>query len=323
MQRDIQRLQRDHFDLVIIGGGITGACLAREAALLGIHTALVEKDDFGGFTSAASSKLLHGGIRYLPKLQLHKVRESARERALFQRIAPHLTNTIPFIVPTFNNAVMKGQVAMAAGMGLYELINFGLNSTINDGAKKIPPAHRMGRAALLKAYPHTGKLAAVNGAWLLPEVHMPNSERMTLTFIQTACRLGVCAANYMPVSSLTREHDRITGVEVKDLMSNQVFSIRAKIVANAAGPLIPQLYANHSSLRLKRRTTGYAKGVHLVTRQLNPDYALGLNTQSRMDGYIHRGGRHIFIIPWRGRSLIGTANVSFKGDPYKISVTRV
>ncbi|MGB5983806.1 MAG: glycerol-3-phosphate dehydrogenase/oxidase [Desulfobacterales bacterium] len=322
MQRDIQRLKSEQFDLLVIGGGITGACLAHEAALRGIKTALVEKDDFGGFTSAASSKLLHGGIRYLPKLQLHKVRESARERAVFQRIAPHLTRTIPFIVPTFGNNFMQGQLAMTAGMGLYEFMRCGLNRKIPDSAKRIPPCYRLKRNDLLQTYPQTCGLTALTGAWVLPEVHMHNSERMTLAVIETACRNGVCAANYAPVSKLIGEKNRISGVEVTDRVSHETFKIRARIVANAAGPLIPKLYQQNSRLRLKRPTTGYAKGVHLVTRQFNSDYALGLNTPSRTEGYLHRGGRHIFIIPWRGRSLIGTTNVPFSGDLDEVSVTR-
>ena len=101
MKRNLEKLEQATFDLVIIGGGITGACLAADAALRGLRVALVEKSDFGAATSSASSKLLHGGIRYLQQLNFAKVRESAKERMYFQQLAPHLTYYIPFIIPTY------------------------------------------------------------------------------------------------------------------------------------------------------------------------------------------------------------------------------
>ena len=118
MIRDHDKLKNDKFDLLIIGGGITGACLAHDAALRGIKTALIERSDFGGSTSSASSKIIHGGIRYLPKLQLLKVRESARERAIFQNIAPHLTCNIPFMIPTFDQNITRGKY-FVGGVGVH------------------------------------------------------------------------------------------------------------------------------------------------------------------------------------------------------------
>lgn len=105
MRRDLKCLAEKEFDLLVIGGGITGAFLAYDAALRGIKTALIEKGDFGMATSSASSKLLHGGVRYLQQLQLNKVRESARERTFFQIIAPQLTTTVPFIIPTYRGVL--------------------------------------------------------------------------------------------------------------------------------------------------------------------------------------------------------------------------
>ena len=137
MKRDIHKIQSTRFDLIIIGGGITGACLAHDAALRGLHICLVEKNDFGMSTSAASSKLLHGGIRYLQKLQFGKVRESARERTYFQIIAPHITTSIPFLVPTISGSLMKGRSALLAGMNLYRLICTGLNDLVSDPGKKV------------------------------------------------------------------------------------------------------------------------------------------------------------------------------------------
>ena len=103
MNRDPSDLTRTKFDLVIIGGGITGACLAIDASMRGINVALIEKHDFGAATSSASSKLLHGGIRYLQQLNFCKVRESAKERVYFQQLAPHLTDYVPFIIPTYKS----------------------------------------------------------------------------------------------------------------------------------------------------------------------------------------------------------------------------
>ena len=321
MQRRLERLADAEYDLLIIGGGITGAFVAHDAILRGLRVALVEKNDFGAYTSSASSKLLHGGIRYLPKGQVWKVRESYRETAIFQHIAPHLTRWLPFLVPTEAGSLMKGKEAMHLAMLLYGLCGSGLDRLIIDAGKR-PPARRFldpdaarQSAALLAALPR------LTGAQVLWESHMHSSERMTLAVLKTAARGGAEVANYVAVRGLLGEGDRVIGVQAEDRLSGAVFDIRARLVVNAAGPYVQGINESMPQLRLGQRLTGFSKGVHLVTRQLEPEYALALTTQKKIEALVSRGGRHFFIIPWRGCSLIGTTNVPFDGRLDEVRVT--
>src|SRR5271170_5581343 len=123
MQRDLERLSRGTFDLLVIGGGATGACIARDASLRGLSVALIEKGDFAGATSAHNSKLIHGGLRYLRNFELGLVRESLRERRIWQRIAPHLVQPLPFLVPLFGGG-FKARATLSAGLSLYDVLSF-------------------------------------------------------------------------------------------------------------------------------------------------------------------------------------------------------
>lgn len=321
MKRDIEKIKSAAFDLVIIGGGITGACLAHDAALRGLRVALVEKNDFGMSTSSASSKLLHGGIRYLQKLQFGKVRESARERTYFQIIAPHITTTIPFLIPTIQGSIMKGRAALLAGMNLYRAICSGLNGLVSDPSKKVEFGAFFSKSKVLELVPMLTAIDGLNGAHTLFESHMHNSERMTLAFIKSAVHNGSQAANHVAVQRLINTDKRVTGVYCRDTLSGEEFQIEAKMVVNAAGPFLPGINSQIESLRLFKDTTGFSKGVHIVVRQLEEKYALALSSGKKTEGLVTRGGRHIFMIPWRGRTLIGTTNVPFADKLDKVRVT--
>lgn len=321
MKRDIEKIKSAAFDLVIIGGGITGACLAHDAALRGLRVALVEKNDFGMSTSSASSKLLHGGIRYLQKLQFGKVRESARERTYFQIIAPHITTTIPFLIPTIQGSIMKGRAALLAGMNLYRAICSGLNGLVSDPSKKVEFGAFFSKSKVLELVPMLTAIDGLSGAHTLFESHMHNSERMTLAFIKSAVHNGSQAVNHVEVQRLISTDERVTGVRCRDTLSGEEFQINAKMVVNAAGPFLPGINSQIDSLRLFKETTGFSKGVHIVVRQLEEKYALALSSGKKTEGLVTRGGRHIFMIPWRGRTLIGTTNVPFADKLDEVRVT--
>lgn len=321
MKRDIQSLGGKTFDVLVIGGGITGACIAHDAALRGLAVALVEKGDFGGFTSSASSKLLHGGIRYLPKAQLWKIRESAREQAILQHVAPHLTQWVPFLIPTRKEAVMQGALALKAAMHIYRGICAGLTGLIRDSGKRPPRARFYQPGELFRRVPFLQGIGGITGAQELWESHMYSSERMVLAFVKTAVHNGAAAANYAEVVELLREGSRVTGALVKDVLTGTSFPVRAALVINAAGPYVQAVNRSVPALHLKKEITGFSRGVHLVARQVEDRYALALTTRQKAEGLITRGGRHFFIIPWRNRSLIGTTNVPFSGSPDDIRVS--
>ncbi len=321
MKRELKYLAEEEFDFLVIGGGITGAFLAYDAALRGLRTALVEKDDFGMATSAASSKLLHGGIRYLQKLQFGKVRESARERTFFQVIAPQLTTTVPFLIPTYSGSFMKGRFALNVGMGLYRLLCSDLNSKIIDNSKKVPFGSFLDKKKVFTLANCLQDVPGINGGHTLYEVHMTNSERMTLQVVKSAVANGAVAANHLEVEDFLFEQGRVKGVSCIDRLSGQKITIRSRMTANASGPFLPALNEKIPGIKLYKETTGFSKGVHLVTRQLQEKYALALGSDKKTEGMVTRGGRHIFIIPWRGKSLIGTTNVPFDETPDDVCVT--
>ncbi len=322
MKRHLSKFLDKDFDIIIIGGGITGACLAHDASLSGLRVALLEKMDFGMSTSAASSKLLHGGIRYLQKFQFGKVRESARERCIFQVIAPHLTHYIPFMVPTVKGSFMKGIFAMKAGMFLYEIVCSGLNAMISDPGKKVPRGKFYSREGVVSLVPLLAGIKGLNGGHTLFESHMYNSERMTLAFIKTAVSNGATAANYAKAVRFVKDGGRVSGVVVRDHFSGDELEVHGKMVINAAGPFIPQVNRAMENIHLKKETTGYSKGVHIVTRQICDEFALAISSTKKTEGIATRGGRHFFMIPWRGKSLIGTTNVPYEGNLDDLSVTK-
>ena len=304
--------------MVIIGGGITGACVAHDAALRGLKVALVEKDDFGGATSSASSKLLHGGIRYLQQHRPGKVRESLRERQNFRRIAPHLTRWVPFLVPT-QPEFWRRRWLLECGMRVYA--GLGGNRGVDIAPESDPPGTYYNRRMLQRLAPVIAEGRKITGAHLLYELHLHSSERMTLAFLKSAVHRGAVIANYVTVDGLLRRGSRVEGVVASDRIGGGRLEIRGRVVANAAGPWLANLNERLTVGALRRPVTGLAKGAHLVTRQLVDGYAVALPTDRAVRAVVDRGGRHVFVIPWRGHSLIGTTNRLHEDQPALITPT--
>lgn len=303
MIRNTKNFSNEIFDIAIIGGGITGACLAADASLRGLSVALIEKNDFGAATSAASSKLLHGGIRYLQQGQLNKVRESAFERTYFQRLAPHLTHYIPFVVPTFKE-FKKSKLFMTAGMVAYQALCTGQNKLIQDPNKKVPPWEYVSPDELTQNISDFQQ--GNTGGVLFYESHMISSERMTLAFLETAVENGAVIGNYIEAKSFLHDNQNMIGIRCTDLIEHSDFALRAKIIINAAGPWIPLLNETIFTKNLNKIVTGFSKGAHIVTSKITDSHAIALTTTKKNEGLLNRGGRHVFVIPWRNHSLIGT-----------------
>ena len=277
--------------------------------------ALVEQHDFGAATSAASSKILHGGIRYLQHGHLRKLRESALERCRFQTIAPHLTHYVPFLIPSYRG-FRKGRAVLRAGVTLYSLLCAGQDREICDAEKRVPPWRSHTRAETLRLAPVLGDEPALTGSILVPESHMHSSERMTLAFIRTAAANGAVVANYVAVDELVTDGRMARGVRAHGRLGrHDALEIRARLILNATGPWLPALNGRFELPQLHRNVTHFSKGVHLVTRAITDDVALVLPTNRAQQTLFDRGGRHLFVIPWRGRSLIGTTNTPFGGTP--------
>ena len=308
MQRRIAELKQTHFDVLVIGAGITGAWIALDCVSRGLSVAIVDKQDFGAGTSAKSSKLIHGGIRYLQQLRFGKVRESARERAYYHRAAPHLTHFLPFMVPTYSTW-SKGRAVMQSGMALYRLLCAGENEITQDPQKKVPPPFYLNRAETLRRLPLIDP--DLRGAMVYYESHMEDSERMTLAVLDKADQMGAFCINYVRVDGVVyADSDTVAGVEATDMESDERFSIHARLTVNATGPWLSTLNRTLFEDVPVVNSGGQSRGSHLVTRQLVKDYAVALPTRYAGQNIIDRGGRHIFILPWRGCSLIGTSYVA-------------
>jgi glycerol-3-phosphate dehydrogenase len=318
MKRDLSKLANTTYDLLVIGGGITGACAAWDASLRGLSVALVDKGDFGAATSAASGKIIHGGIRYIQYGALRRVRESLHERMIFQSIAPHLVRPIRFLIPTFGHW-LKGKEILTLGMMLYDLL--ALDKKNSKDPENTIPGHRiLSRKETLDLAPDLIK-NGLSGGILYYDCQMHNPERLTLSFLLSANEAGADLANYLKVIELRTNNSRITGVKVRDILTGQEFGIQARVVLNASGPwvhsLLSTLKGSWSPLSLQ-----LSKGIHIITRPLIQRCALALASKRRHAGaLVQRGGRHLFIIPWRNHSIIGTTNVPFEGSPDKRMVT--
>lgn len=319
MRRDPAGLEDRVWDVVVVGGGISGACLAYDASTRGMSVALLEKDDFGAATSAASSKLLHGGLRYLQRLRFGKVRESAYERLYFQNLAPHLTRWVPFVVPTYRGFA-RGKALLAGGMAMYELLCLGQNRVVQDPGRRVPPGQWLTADEVRERIPGFDP-EGLTGGRLLHECHMHSSERMTLAFVQGAVREGAGAVNYVRVDDFLLRDHRVEGVRATDLETGGPLEVRGRIVLNASGPWIRTLNERLRGERLTGIVTGLSRGAHIVTRSLTADCAVALPTRHRAQSVIDRGGRHVFVIPWRGHSLIGTTYGPFTGDPDDVAPT--
>lgn len=302
-KRDLSTLSTTDYDVLVIGGGISGAWLTLHCAQQGYKTALIEKHDYASQTSSSSSKLLHGGVRYLPHFQFKKVRESAMERAEYLYAAPHLSTAVPFIMPTYKS-FQKSKFFLGCGMLAYQTLCVGENNVIASKEQQLPTVKLLSHSALnelcdLSNENHTGGV-------MFYERHMLDSERMVLAIIQSAKAAGADVFNYVSAQSFIGASDTISGVNAKDEFNGNTFDIKAKLTVNSSGPWIDELNSTLKNSHKAPSINGFAVGSHIVTRKLY-DHAIAITTKHKSNAKIDRGGRHMFIIPWRGFSLIGTS----------------
>jgi len=293
-------------DLIVVGGGVTGACIARDAALRGLSVVLLEKHDFSHATSAASSKLIHGGLRYLKNLEVGLIRESLRERRVWLRIAPHLVYPLPVLLPSYRGDKDK-LLTLRAGLTVYDLLAFD-RGWLADPDQRVPGHHKLGPAAALALQPDL-PAESLAGALLYYDCQMFSPERLALECLLSAAAAGARLYNYCRVDALLQADDRVVGVRARDLQSGEESELRARLVVNAAGPWADLLLAGldgppaHKLIR--------SKGIHVITRPLTTGHALAIAGK----------GGHFFVLPWRGRSLIGTTDAAYHGAPDDFRVT--
>jgi glycerol-3-phosphate dehydrogenase len=321
MKRNIAQLENKEYDLIVIGGGIFGACAAWDAVLRGLDVALIEKDDFCQGTSAHHFKMIHGGMRYLQHLDLRRVRESSRERSISLKTAPHLTAPLPILIPTYGHG-MRGKEILRTGLLLYELITCDRNKDITDPGRYVPKSYALTKHQMLKAYPGI-KVKNLTGGVVFYDGQIYNPPRLVVSYIRSAVNEGLVAANYVNAIDYIVGNNKIRGVIAQDRMSGEHLEIRSKFVLNAAGPWAHRLNERIFKKPPKTIPSFSRDLVMVVPKILSKKYAFAHVAESRdKDALFDRGGRHIFIVPWRGYSLIGVWHQVFNKAPEEITVSR-
>ncbi len=314
MKRDLQKMAGRNYDVVVIGGGIYGAAIAREAALCGLSTALVEKRDFCSATSASSLKIIHGGLRYLQQFDIPRLRTSVVERRAFLRTAPHLVHPLPCLMPTQGHA-MKGREAMFLGLLLNEVLSLDRN-TLADPEKNIPRGRLISSDEVCHLVPGLSP-SGITGGCSWNDAYTYNSERLVTALVRDAVESGADAANYLKCTGFKMSGGRITAVKARDELTGHAFDISTRLVINAAGPWANEVLATLPDVKTPAVHT-LAMGMNFVLkRQLLPRSAAGL----RFRRHTGESQRLLFLMPWRGHTLAGTYYRLHQGDADLMKVT--
>ncbi|PJZ49247.1 glycerol-3-phosphate dehydrogenase/oxidase [Leptospira saintgironsiae] len=284
-----------YFDVLIIGGGITGSALAYEVASRGLSVALVEKEDFGGATSSATGKLIHGGLRYLKRFDLSLVREALKERRILSNIAPNLVYPYPMILP--NPGVLE-----RVGLFVYDLLSFDRNRTW-DKSKKIP-AHK-----LLSKKEIQSRGLEVNSAIYFYDCIMPSPERLTLAFLKSAVQEGAFISNYTKAEELIFDGNRVIGAVVKDIIYNKNVKLKSSVIVNASGPWSQDFLNGTKKIKVPVPKTR-SEGIYLITKKYFDTMVLHVGKKG-----------HFSFAPWRGKNMIGPTEKAYYGpvEDWKLS----
>jgi glycerol-3-phosphate dehydrogenase len=298
-------LAREPFDLIVVGAGINGAGIARDAALRGLRTLLLDKGDVGGGTTSWSTRLVHGGLRYLEHREVGLVRESLRERERLLRLAPHLVKPLPLVIPIYRGGT-RGPWLIRLGMVAYDALSF----------DKSLARHRMlGRDEALRRVPGLDP-TDLRGAAVYYDAQVTFAERLAVENALDARDHGATLLTHALVDRLLVEEGAVRGVAVTDLLDGGGSGeVRAPAVVNVAGPWVDRVLAGDAGAPTPRRMIGGTKGSHVVVRPFPGAPEDALYVEARQDG------RPFFVVPWNGQFLIGTTDTRYEGDLDKVEPT--
>lgn len=290
------------FDLLVIGGGITGAGVARDAAMRGYRTVLVERSDLGAGTSSRSSRLIHGGLRYLEHRHWRLVFEALQERKILLRIAPHLVRRLPFVVPAYGGDRLP-RWKLAAGLALYGVLSAGGN---------VPRPRMFGKAGLLALEPNL-RVRGLRGGGLYWDAQCDDA-RLVVATARAAIADGARVVTYTEVEALVTAGRRVVGAEVRDRLTGERTTVRASAVVNATGAWTDAVrrLEDPGAAPLLRITSG----AHVVVRRARLGHTHAITLTSPLDG------RVMFVLPWGEFSYVGTTDTDHAGSPDAVSASR-
>lgn len=308
MKRRPEALADGEFDVAVVGGGIVGACIARDAATRGLRVALVERSDLGGATSFNSLKVIHGGFRYLQNLDLPRLRESVRERRYWLWAAPHLVRPMRCVMPAVGFGPRSPE-ALRLALHAYGLL-------ARDANRDLPPEQQLPAGRVLSAGECAEAIpgldpAGIRGGASWYDAQAVDTEHLLLHCLQDAARAGAVVVNYMEARAWLGGADRVRGARCRDALTGDAVDVRARLTICATGPFTPPS-ATHGA------ATGGVPGPLVKSMNLVvPD--LGVRHAFAAGG--GRAGRLFFVTPWRGCSLIGTSHAAYTGDADACSFT--
>jgi glycerol-3-phosphate dehydrogenase len=298
MQRDFSSLTRGGLDLLVVGGGIYGAWTAYDAALRGLRVALVERTDWAAGTSSASSKLVHGGLRYLEQFHLGLVRVSLGERRRLAELAPHRVSPLRFVIPAYRGGRV-GRLRWRLGLTLYDLLA--------GRDQPVAPHESLSAAPLYERFPFLRKDGLLGG-FSYGDCQLDDA-RCALEVVDGAVGAGVAAVNRAEVTGILRDGERVIGAVVADRETGAALDVTAAMTIDCSGSWSAGLWQDAPAVPRRTRLT---KGVHLVMPALPAVEAFLLLSQV--------DGRVFFLIPWYGRTLLGTTDTPYSGDPDRVGV---
>jgi len=289
---NLDRLRDETFDVLVVGGGIVGAGVARDAACRGLRTALVERGDFASGTSGKTSRLIHGGLRYLRSYRVGLVRQSVRERDLLLKRAPSLVHPLAFVIPAYRGR-RPGALLLRFGLFLYDFLSRG---------KTVPRRVWLAADATVEREPRLSS-DALAGAGIYYDAWTDDA-RLVLAVVKDAAEAGACVANYTEVVELLHdEGGRVVGARLRDVIENRTLDARARIAVNATGVWLDRLRAPRGIPTIRA-----TKGIHifLPRTKVGNRHALALTAP--------RDGRIVFVLPWNELALVGTTDTDYGGD---------
>lgn len=304
MRRDASALLGRTFDLLVIGAGIQGACIAWDACLRGLAVALIDRGDFGAATSANSLGIVHGGLRYLARGDFPRMLESIRERSTLLRIAPDFVEPLAVLIPSYS-----GISSNAASLRAALLLNDVVSAHRNRGLRldrSIPRGRLVSRDECLRRFPWFDSSGLTGGAlWYDGQLRHP--ERLTVQFVRSAAERGLVPANYMRADRILIGEGKAQGALVTDLTRGAQFPVKARSVVVAAGPWTPGLVAETLGHQVPGTSVGRALAVNIQLDRLLSSVAVGAKARTGPDeDPVCGGGRFLFAAPRGGKTVLGT-----------------